>query len=341
MILQTGQTKCYDERGRELDCGETIQDGRFRHGLIWPEPRFQVDADLVLDRLTGLVWPRNANLGEFPMTWSEALDFVAQLNREQALGHDDWRLPNRRELRSLMSYQTKRPSLPEGHPFTDVVLGWYWTSTSAAINPAYAWYVHLEGARMFYGRKNQYYMLWPVRGGNPEIMPRTGQRHCYDPDGQAIACEGTGHDGEFGFGAHWPQPRLETRSEVVLDRLTGLTWLRRADLTRGPVSWKHCLEAVEALRLERFAGISDWRLPNINELESLVDCSRHNPALPPDHPFSDVGEGYWSSTTSYFETDWAWVLYLHKGALGVGFKVNPDFLVWPVAGDHVRGPDNG
>ena len=334
MILQTGQNKCYDERGRELNCSKTLQDGRFRHGLKWPEPRFHADANLVLDRLTGLVWPRNANLGEFPMTWPETLDFVAQMNREQALGHDDWRLPNRRELRSLMSYQAKKPALPDGHPFQDVVLGWYWTSTSAAINPAYAWYVHMEGARMFYGRKNQYYMLWPVRAGDPGKMFRTGQRTCYDPVGQPIDCRATRQDGEVRFGVDWPQPRFETRGEIVRDRLTGLSWLRRADLTQGPVSWKHCLEAVAELRKKRFAGISDWRLPNINELESLVDCSQHNPALPPDHPFSDVGEGYWSSTTSYFETDWAWVLYLHKGALGVGFKVNPDFLVWPVSGDH-------
>ena len=39
--------------------------------------------------------------------------------------------------------------------------------------------------------------------------------------------------------------------------------------------------------------------------ESLVDCSEHSPALPPSHPFRDVREGYWSSTTSMFEPDWA------------------------------------
>ncbi|HHD64762.1 MAG TPA: DUF1566 domain-containing protein, partial [Desulfobulbaceae bacterium] len=41
-------------------------------------------------------------------------------------------------------------------------------------------------------------------------------------------------------------------------------------------------------------------------------------------------EGYWSSTTSFFETDWAWVLYMKKGACGVGYKPDATFHVWPV-----------
>jgi hypothetical protein len=86
------------------------------------------------------------------------------MNREQRFGQRDWRMPNRRELRSLLSLQAKLPALPEGHPFIDVFNGWYWTSTTATISPAHAWYVALDGARMFYGGKDQSFMLWPVRG---------------------------------------------------------------------------------------------------------------------------------------------------------------------------------
>jgi len=45
-----------------------------------------------------------------------------------------------------------------------------------------------------------------------------------------------------------------------------------------------------------------------------VDCAAHRPALPSGHPFADVQDIYWSSTTSLFELDWAWALYLEKGA---------------------------
>lgn len=44
-------------------------------------------------------------------TWQESLDFIAGMNAEQYQGHGDWRLPNRRELRSLISHQTRRPAL--------------------------------------------------------------------------------------------------------------------------------------------------------------------------------------------------------------------------------------
>jgi len=65
-------------------------------------------------------------------------------------------------------------------------------------------------------------------------------------------------------------------------------------------------------------------------LESLVDSSTHSPALPGNHPFAEVREVYWSSTTSFYEPDWAWALYLEKGALGVGVKANRTFHAWPV-----------
>ena len=76
---------------------------------------------------------------------------------------------------------------------------------------------------------------------------------------------------------------------------------------------------------------SAWRLPTINELEALVDCATHSPALPSGHPFADVQDTYWSSTTSLYEPDWAWALYLEKGATGVGQKRFAEFSVWAVA----------
>jgi hypothetical protein len=116
----------------------------------------------------------------------------------------------------------------------------------------------------------------------------------------------------------------------VLDRLTGLEWLRNASLADEIVSWSAALDLVGKLNEKNASPDRQWRLPNVNELESLVDCAHHSPALPAEHPFTSVRETYWSSTTSYFEPDWAWALYLVKGALGVGVKKDPNFHVWPV-----------
>lgn len=326
--LQTGQVTCHDTFGREIPCTGSGQDAEFKRGISWPVPRFEQKDEMVLDRLTGLIWTQDANPAVFPVTWQEALDYIADMNRERTFGYSDWRLPNRRELRSLMSHQAKKPALPEGHPFRNVFSGWYWTSTTAAINTAYAWYIHTEGARMFYGNKEQFFLLWPVRGEGYNILPVTGQTQCYDSAGRLISCEGSGQDGEFHAGLVWPEPRFEVIGEAVIDRLTNLCWLRGADLTEGrQVTWSDAFSAVA--QLNQSSKVS-WRLPNINELESLVDCSTHSPALPAGHPFSAVKEAYWSSTTSMFEPDWAWALYLTKGAVGVGQKWGAHFYVWPV-----------
>jgi len=324
----TGQHSCHDAAGREIPCRGSGQDGESRCGRAWPLPRFETKDGEVLDRLTGLCWSRDALPAEFPLTWMEALEFVRDWNRQRWLGHADWRLPNRRELRSLMSYQERLPALPAGHPFRNLFSGWYWTGTTAAPAPDHAWYVHMEGARMFYGGKDQSYLLWPVRGEGNGLLAATGQLDCFDEGGRPVPCSGTGQDGEWRKGRPWPRPRFQRSARGVLDRLTGLCWHPDADLTGGPVSWEEALAAVRRLS-RREPG---WRLPNINELESLVDASRAFPALPAEAPFFHVRQGYWSSTTSRFEPDWAWALYLDKGATGVGQKGGAHFHVWPVRG---------
>ena len=147
--------------------------------------------------------------------------------------------------------------------------------------------------------------------------------------GHLISCAGSGQDGEFRSGVRWPEPRFEEAGSMVVDRLTNLCWRSSADLTGRPSTWEEALKAVTDLNQQQ-GGTYSWRLPNINELESLVDCSAHSPALPHGHPFRDVREGYWSSTTSMFEPDWAWALYLTKGAVGVGQKKGAHFSVWAV-----------
>lgn len=162
---------------------------------------------------------------------------------------------------------------------------------------------------------------------------QTGQTTCHDPGGAAIPCTGSGQDGEFRMGLSWPAPRFRIQDETAIDRLTGLAWRRAASLAPDGVTWQEALAAVARLNLE---GGAHWRLPNVNELESLADCAAANPALPPDHPFAEVRDVYWSSTTSLYEPDWAWALYPDKGAVGVGQKRQARFHVWPVRENHAQ-----
>ena len=131
---------------------------------------------------------------------------------------------------------------------------------------------------MFYGRKDQYYLFWPVCGQERWVIPQTGQRKCYDTVGNEISCQGTGQDGELRYGLEWPVPRFVVRNEAVKDRLTGLYWLKDANISSGPMTWEKCFNFVKKLDLPLPEKTMQWRLPTINELESLVDCSRHSPA---------------------------------------------------------------
>ena len=212
---------------------------------------------------------------------------------------------------SLITFDRHSPALPDSHPFENVFEGWYWTSTDSAMHADQAWHVHLMGGRMFWGSKDGFELVWPVRGASG-VLP-------------AVTAGPSDH------GVPWPAPRFEPHGETVRDNLTGLTWTRSADLGNGPVSWEDAFAVVKRLNRDGFASATTWRLPTIRELESLADAARHSPALPDGHPFTHAREAYWSSTNSGYEQDWAMCFYLHKGAVGVGFKQDRGFHVWGVA----------
>ena len=65
-------------------------------------------------------------------------------------------------------------------------------------------------------------------------------------------------------------------------------------------------------------GYSDWRLPNRNELQSIVDYSRYNPAIDTTYFPGTVASYYWSSTTYAYSTSIAWNVYF-----GYGYVLQP------------------
>jgi hypothetical protein len=70
-------------------------------------------------------------------------------------------------------------------------------------------------------------------------------------------------------------PRFHVDGDTVLDRTTGLVWSRE-NVPGGTMNWKAAAEACGKLNL---GGHSDWRLPTIRELLTLVDYERHDPAI--------------------------------------------------------------
>ena len=110
-------------------------------------------------------------------------------------------------------------------------------------------------------------------GAQTVRLPRTGQTVCYDESGDEAACTGTGQDGEYRMGVPWEvhlpggAHRFTTGGTCITDRLTDLTWTTDANLAGGPMTWEEALEWVKGIDT---CSTVDWRLPNVNEIESLV-----------------------------------------------------------------------
>lgn len=167
-------------------------------------------------------------------------------------------------------------------------------------------------------------------------IPRTSQTNCYSATGVIIPCADTGQDGDKQAGAAWPSPRFtDNKNGTVTDNLTGLIWLKDANCTEtsggivrnsGLLNWQSALTWSNKLANGK-CGLSDnsvagdWRLPNVNEMRSLVDYSRHDPALPSGHPFSNVQSvWYWSSTTNPVFTAGAYNVGISRGSIHMGRK---------------------
>jgi hypothetical protein len=146
------------------------EDGYFQRGVAWPGPRFTDNLDgTVTDKLTGLIWLKDANCyGQ--VSWYTAITYTLTLNSggcglSDGSSEGDWRMPNLRELHSLVAYGRYGPALPSGHPFTDVQSDTYWSSTTGAINTIHAWYVRLTDGYVYADNKTFTLYIWPVRGG--------------------------------------------------------------------------------------------------------------------------------------------------------------------------------
>ena len=139
-------------------------DGDLQKGVAWPDPRFTDNGDgTVTDNMTGLVWTKNANIFEVAQTWDTAVDKCNFLTDPGG----DWRLPNVRELNSLVDYGQYYPVLPSGHPFLNVQLSPYWTSTTYAPNEYLSWGVSLDNGynAPAYYKTIPYGFVWCVRDG--------------------------------------------------------------------------------------------------------------------------------------------------------------------------------
>lgn len=306
-IVDTNQSRCYDDTGA-IACpapgrpffGQDAQvQGR--------QPAYRDNGDgTVTDLVTGLMWEK----GFHRIAWADAPTLAATARTG---GHADWRVPNIKELYSLIQFsgatgsarpeQTGAPA--DARPYLDTgAFAFEYPAEGRFIDAQYVSATTYAGLTM--GRNPTFFGVnfadgrikgYPQNGG-------PGNRQWY-----ARLVRGNPAYGRNDF--------ADNGDGTIADRATGLIWtqgdsgdaafrpLLAATAKRdGRLDWREALAFCTGLN---FAGHADWRLPNAKELHSIVAYGRpaDEPAIDPAFRITAIAEAdgsrnwpyAWSSTT--------------------------------------------
>lgn len=170
---------------------------------------------------------------------------------------------------------------------------------------------------------------------------KTGQTICYNGSGATIACAGTGQDGDLKKGL--ARSYLDNGNGTVTDLKTGLMWEKLSNDgsthdVDNTFTWTNAFTKVTGLNMAAFAGHADWRLPNRNELESLVNLAASSPTI--DAPFNTGCAAacsvttcsctkpftYWSSTSVAANPGNGWLVDFLTGGVTSANKASVTYV---------------
>ncbi len=296
VIVDTGQTACYDNAGNVIappSAGQTFygQDAQtVRHAFSYVVN----PGGTVTDETTGLTWAQST--GE-KITWDGAVAGAAG----STLGdYDDWRLPTIKELYSLINFDgvgatAQAASTPfidadtfdfqygdtsAGERFIDCQ---YWSATkytsTTMNNDATVFGVNFADGRI---------------KGYPQYEPGTNETVGQEMYALYVR-------GNTGYGVN---KFVDTGGGAIADNATSLMWAQ-ADSGVG-MNWQAALAWAQQANTENYLGHSDWRLPDAKELQSIVDYTRSpdatdSAAIDPIFSVTELADGeygyFWTSTT--------------------------------------------
>ncbi|MGH7789398.1 MAG: DUF1566 domain-containing protein [Candidatus Binatia bacterium] len=176
---------------------------------------------------------------------------------------------------------------------------------------------------------------------------QTGQVHCTGPSGLPVGCLLTGQDGEWRYGLAIDQ--ADNGDGTISDRRTGLMWEKLGNDggihdRDDSAAWADAFAKVATLNATGFAGHSDWRLPNVNELQSLVNYGAAALTVFPAFDGSCVpgcavtdcsctpAVGHWTSTSRQGAGASAWTIDFASGAVAPANKLATLLAVRAVRG---------
>lgn len=310
VLTATGQITAYNENGEIIDDIEQDDSlyGQDAHYISGSSMSYTDNGNgTITDDVTGLMWQQDPSASTY--TWEEAVDYC---NALKLGGYDDWRMPSAKELFSLSDFN-------EGWPYLNTEY-FYLASGNITKDEQY-WTMN-------------YYVGITVEGGNDAAFGVnfvTGHIKAYPADatgpiGGKYVRAVRGDD--YGI-----NELIDNGDGTITDNATGLMWMQED--SKETMDWKHALAYAENASI---AGYTDWRLPNIKELQSIVDydyapgaseSSQDGPAIDPmfsctpitnEAGLDDYGY-YWSSTSAHFTSGEP---YYYAWYTAVGRAVNPE-----------------
>ncbi len=308
VIVDTGQNKCYNNLNTisypEISDSFFGQDAQYQGN----RPSYQDNVDgTITDLNTGLMWQQSPDINsdgvidyDDKMYYDDALANASSFN---LAGYTDWRLPTIKELYSLIMYYGAEPNPSATEQ----------GSTVPFINTDYFDFGYGDlnaGERIIdaqYASSTIY--VSTTMGGDKTMFGvnfADGRIKGYPAEGPmwkkyyVLYVRGNPDYGVNDF--------VDNNDGTITDKATGLMWTTN-DSGIG-MDWEHALSWIQQMNDKNYLGYNDWRLPNVKELQSIVDYNRSpnatesaaidpmfdctqiiNEANETDYPF------YWSSTT--------------------------------------------
>jgi hypothetical protein len=237
----------------------------------------------ITDNITGLMWQKTDG-GE--MTFESTSAYCKSLTIG---GFNDWRLPTCIELFGINSYDRINPVVNTTY-FTKTTAEYWWTAIARKDEALNIWVVNAGGGI------GAHPISETVSAGGTK---RFHVRAVRNPKETSVT------------GDHF----TDNGNGTITDNFTGLIWQKIQPV--NSMTWEEALLYASALSL---AGKTDWRLPNIKEIQSLNDEKLFKPSFNKSY-FTAVSSGnFWSSTTMSNTSAKAWDINVDYGIVSYNDK---------------------
>ena len=244
----------------------------------------------ITDTITSLIWQQTDG-GE--MTIENAAIYCDTLTLG---GFTNWRLPTAKESFSILNHQNNNPAVDINF-FTKTAAEYWWTSEKQNNDANKIWCTNAGGGignhpkteTISAGGTKKFH----VRAVRDVVEPTVIQNHFTD--------NGNG---------------------TITDNITNLVWQKVPN--NNPLTWEDALVYAEGLEL---GNNSNWRLPNIKEIQSISEVGLNNPSVNSNFFTISGTKKFWSSTSLPNQTTKAWYWDTQFGITTYDLKTNSNYVI--------------